>query len=40
MSLPKEVAKVRRGSSHYLETNRAIYGISNVVRKNIFARCS
>ena len=38
MSLSKEVAKVRRGPSHYLETNRAVHGISNVVRKNIFAR--
>ena len=38
MSLPKEVAKVRRGLSHYLETNRVVYGIFDVVRKNIFAR--
>ena len=37
MSLPKEVAKVRRGPSHYLETNCVVYSISDVIRKNIFA---
>ena len=30
---------MRRGSSHYLETGRAVYGISDVVRQNISARC-
>ena len=39
MSLPKEVAKVRRGLSHYLETNRVVYGISDVVRQIISTHC-
>jgi len=39
MILPKKVAEMRRGQSHYLETNRAIYGISDVVRQIIYARC-
>ena len=38
MILPKEEAEMRCGPSHYLETNRAVYGIFDVVRKNIFAR--
>ena len=37
--LPKEVAEMRRGPSHCLKTNRAVYGISDVVRQIIFARC-
>ena len=28
-----------RGPSHCLETNRAVYGISDVGRQIIFARC-
>ena len=30
---------MRRGLSHCLETNRAVYGISNVVRQIVSARC-
>ena len=30
---------MRRGSSHYLETGRVVYGISDVVKQNISARC-
>ena len=37
--LPKEVAEMRHGPSHYLETNHVVYDISDVVRQNIFARC-
>ena len=37
--LPKEVAEMRRGPSHCLETNRAVYGIFDVVRQIISARC-
>ena len=40
MILPKEVAEIRRGSSHFLESNHAVYGISNVVRQNISASYS
>ena len=39
MILPKEAAEMRRGPSHYLETNRDIYGISDVVRQIVSARC-
>ena len=31
---------MRCGPSHCLETNRAIYGISDVVRQIVFARCA
>ena len=37
--LPKEVVEVRRGPSHCLETNHAIYDISDVVRQIVFVRC-
>ena len=37
--LPKEVAEMRRGLSHCLETNHAVYGISDVVRQIVSARC-
>ena len=30
---------MRRGPSHCLETNRAVYGISDVVRHIVSARC-
>ena len=30
---------MRRGPSHCLETNRAVYGISDVVKQIVFARC-
>ena len=40
MSLPKEVAKVRREPSHYLKTNRAVYSISDVVKKKYFCTLS
>ena len=30
---------MRRGPSHYLETNRAVYSISDVVRQIVSARC-
>ena len=39
MILPKEMAEMRHGLSHCLETNRVIYGISDVVRQIVFARC-
>ena len=37
MILPKEVVEMRRGPSHYLETNRVVYGLSDVVRQIISA---
>ena len=37
--LLKEVAKMRRGLSHYLETNPIVCGLSDIVRQIIFARC-
>ena len=37
--LPKEVAEMRRGPSHCLKTNRVVYGISDVVRQIVSARC-
>ena len=37
--LPKEVAEMRRGPSHCLETNRVVYGISDVVRQIVSTRC-
>ena len=39
MILPKEVSKMRREPSHYLKTNCAIYGISDVVRQIVSTRC-
>ena len=39
MILPKEVAEMRRGPSHCLETNHVVYGISDVVRQIVYARC-
>ena len=39
MILPKEVAQMRHGPSHCLETNHAIYSISDVVRQIVSARC-
>ena len=30
---------MRRGPSHCLETNRVVYGISDVVRQIVFAHC-
>ena len=39
MILPKEVAEMRYGPSHYLETNRVVYGISDVVRQIVSTRC-
>ena len=39
MILPKEVVEMRRGPSHYFETNRAVYGIFDVVRQIVFAYC-
>ena len=37
--LSKEVAKMRRGLSHYLETNPIVCGLSDIVRQIIFTRC-
>ena len=37
--LPKEVAEMRCGPSHCLETNRAVYGISDIVSQIVSARC-
>jgi len=37
--LPKEVADMRHGLSHCLETNRVVYGIFDVVRQIVSARC-
>ena len=37
--LPKEVVEMRRGPSHCLETNHAVYGKSDVVRQIVSARC-
>ena len=39
MILPKEVAEMRRGPSHCFETNRAVYGIFDVIRQIVSARC-
>ena len=39
MILPKEVVEMRRGPGHCLEINRAVYGISDVVRQIVSARC-
>ena len=39
MILSKEVAEMRHGLSHCLETNRVVYGISEVVRQIVSARC-
>jgi len=39
MILPKEVAEIRHRPSHYLEANRAVYDLFDVVRPMIFARC-
>ena len=36
MILPKEVAEIRRGPSHCLETNHVVYGISDVVRQIVY----
>ena len=30
---------MKRGPSHCLETNRAVYGISDIVRQIVFAHC-
>ena len=35
----KRGAELRRGPSHCLETNRTVYGISDVVRQIVSARC-
>ena len=37
--LSKEVAEMRCGPSHCLEINRAVYGIFDVVRQIVSARC-
>ena len=39
MILPTEVAEMKRGSSHCLETYRVVYSIIDVVRQIITARC-
>jgi len=35
----KRMAEMRRGPSHYLETNCVVYSLSDVVRKIISTRC-
>ena len=39
MILSKEVAKIKRGPSHCLETYHVVYNIFDVVRQIITARC-
>ena len=40
MILPKEAAEMRHEPSHYLETNRVVYDLFDVVRQMISACCS
>ena len=35
----KEVVDMRHEPSHCLETNRVVYGISDIIRQIVFARC-
>jgi len=40
MILQKEVAEIRNGPSHYLETNCVVYSLSDVIGQIISARYS